>query len=210
MSRNEKIARALLKVARELVARGKYVAVKELPDGIRKVLRSMKFRKRDIEVIPSNSYYAGAGGEGNRAMSVTVNLKSGRITDKQMGSWGGSNMFEDRSIDRGGDKPVPNGSVVIAGSSGGHGTFLSIYVRPSDLEDLMPEGDDEVDLTKDEAKALKIMGYKSSYRADQFWKDRLGEYDVENPLIESLINKGLVKVQRNGMRLTTKGQNVRG
>jgi hypothetical protein len=208
---SRKIARELLAVAKELIAvRGKQVSIRDLPDTIRKALKSLRYGRRDIEVIPSNKFRAGAGFEGNRAVAVVVNIKTGRVIDKQMGSWGGSNMFENREIDQPGDQSIPNGAAVIAGSMGGRGNFLSIYVKPNNLDQLMlTEDEDEVDLTDKEVKALEIMGYKSGYRADYFFRARLGEYNRDNPIIQSLADKGLVRLMSNGITVTTKGKNVR-
>ena len=205
------LARDLLKVARELIAvRGKQVSIRELPDSIRKALKSLRYGRRDIEVIPANKFRAGGGGEGNRAVSVTVNIKSGRVIDRQTGSWGGSNMFENREIDQPGEQAIPNGAAVIAGSMGGRGNFLSVYVRPNNLDQLLPdEEEDEVDLTSEEKEALEIMGYKSGYRAEYFSRANLGEYGKDNPVIQSLADKGLVRLMSNGITTTTKGKNAR-
>ena len=207
---SQKIARELLKVARELMARGTNVDVRDLPDTIRRALKSMRYGRRDIEVIPAVKYNASSGWEGNRAVSITVNISTGRVTDEQVGSWGGSNMFEDRALDRREDKPVPNGAVVIAGSSGGHGKFLSIYVRPDDMGQLMIPEDEAVEMSDDEKRALNVIGgYRGGYRGEEFRRERLGEYGPDNPLIQSLAKKGLVQIMGGGIRITSKGRNAR-
>ena len=189
---------------------GIHVAVRDLPDAVQRALKRLRYGRRDIEVIYDSKYSVSTAFEGNRALSVTVDLSTGRISDAQQGSWGGSNPFEDRALDREESFNVPNGSVVIAGEAGGRGNFLRIYVRPGDVDKLMPEPDDDVILTPDEKAALGIVGgIKSSYRAQEFLRHRLGEYGKDNPIIESLAEKGLVKIMAQGIRITTQGRNAR-
>jgi len=60
--------------------------------------------------------------------------------------------------------------------------------------------------------ALSIIGgIKGGYRREYFERNNLGDYSPENPLVISLAKLGLINVMRNGaMKITTKGQNVRG
>jgi len=200
------------KVSRSLsAARGIHVAVRDLPDSVRRALKGIRYGRRDIEVIYDTKYSVSTAFEGNRALSYTVDLRTGRITNSQAGSWGGSNPYEDRAIDRRDQSfPVPNGSVVIAGEAGGRGNFLRLYVRPEDVDRLMPDAEEDVVLTPDEKAALNIIsGIKSSYRAEEFRRQRLGDYSRDNPIIESLADKGLVKIMGSGIRITTKGRNIR-
>jgi hypothetical protein len=206
------VAGELVKMARDLTALGgKFVDVRALPDGIQRALQTLRYGRRNIEVVPTRTFSVATAFEGNRAVSVTVDIWSGRTSDWQTGSWGGSNPFEDRPIDRPGNIQVPNDSVVIAGETGGRGNFLRVYVRPEDLDMIMPEGKDEnIVISDDEKKALGIVGgIKGGYRAEEFRRSRLGEYGPDNPLIKSLASKGLVKVSRTGIQITTLGRNYR-
>jgi hypothetical protein len=205
------VASELVRLAKELVAfGGKHVAVRSLPVSIQNALRQLRYGRSDIEVVTANSYSVAPAFEGSRAVSVTVDIWSGKTTDSQRGSWGGSNPFESRPIDKVESTPIPADSVVIAGESGGRGTFLRIYGKPEEISIIMPADDKEVEISDSERKALNIIGgIKSGYRADRFRYDGLGEYNESNPLIQSLAAKGLIKVSRIGIQITTLGRNYR-
>jgi hypothetical protein len=208
---DERISRIARGLSRSLLAYGGiHVSVRDLPDAVYRALKKIGYGRRDIEVIYDTKYSVSAAFEINRALAYTIDLRTGRITDSQIGSWGGSNPWEDRSIDRGEAHPVPSGSVVIAGESGGRGNFLRLYIRPEDVGELMPSPDDDIVLTQDEKMALDVIGgIKSGYRSDSFRRKGLGEYSVENPIVESLMEKGLVKSIGGGIRITTQGKNLR-
>jgi hypothetical protein len=122
---DEGISRIARGLSRSLLAYGGiHVSVRDLPDAVYRALKKIGYGRRDIEVIYDTKYSVSAAFENNRALAYTIDLRTGRITDSQIGSWGGSNPWEDRSIDRGEAHPVPSGSVVIAGESGGRGNFL--------------------------------------------------------------------------------------
>lgn len=203
-----KIAQELVKLAKGVLSYGgKSVNVGELPVPIQRALKRIGFRRRDIEVIATGKWHGASAFEGNRAVAYFVDLATGVITDSQVGSWGGPNMFVNKPIDRMENQTVPAGSAVIAGESGGRGTFLHLYVRPGDLDELL--GEDDVQLTPDEKKALYAIGLKSHARRDEFYRHGLGEYGADNHLVQSLEKKGLVQITRTGIRVTTKGINVR-
>lgn len=206
-------ARRLARIAERLfhvAFGGKHVDVRSLPDTIRGALRQLHFGRGNIEVVPAATWSVSTAFEGSRAIAVTVDIRTGRITDTQQGSWGGPNPWEDRLIDKGNASPVPNGSVVIAGESGGRGTFLRIYIQPSDLAMLGASEEEEVLLTPEEKKALEIIGgYVSGGRPDEFRREGIGAYSRDNPLIQSLAEKGLIRVMGSGIQITTKGRNLR-
>lgn len=204
---NEKIAGQLVKLAKEIMSYGgKHIAVRDLPASLQRALKSIGYGRRDIEVVDSGVWFSSNPFEGNRAVSYTVDLKNGFITDAQKGSWGGANPFQTRSLDRDERRTVPHGSAVISGEKGGRGNFLSIYVNPGALK----IEEEAVDLSADEKRALNIIGgIKSGYRQDEFRRYGLGEYGPNNWLIQNLADKGLVKIMRTGIQITTKGRNLR-
>ena len=212
MMNRKMIARRLVKIAKLILsAQGKYVAVNDLPDGIKMALKKMRFGRRDIQVVPTSSFSVATSFEGNRAVAVTVDIRSGRVTESQQGSWGGPNPYEDKPIDRPAKINVPNKSVIIAGEMGGRGKFLRIYVNPSDLDEvILADEEDEQILTDDEIKALNIIGgIKGGYRASEFERYGLGPYSKTNPTIKSLSDKGMIKFMGAGIRITTLGRNLR-
>jgi hypothetical protein len=59
--------------------------------------------------------------------------------------------------------------------------------------------DDYSEFSQEELAAMSFMdGLKSSYRKDAFDRAGLGKYDLTNPIIKSLIKKGLIKVGSGG------------
>jgi hypothetical protein len=205
---------SILGVAKELLAYGgQHVEVKSLPQGIQNALRHIPFNRRDIEVVEASSYSPGDGNtafEGNRSFLLVVDIKTGRIEDSMQGSWGGENPFETKRIHTDtSSHPIASGNVVIRGESGGRGTFARIMVNPADKGLLVTEEAQTVDLTDDEKKALGIINStKSGYRADEFGRQGIGDYSTNNPLIQSLEKKGLLKIMASGIRVTTSGVNA--
>jgi len=195
-------------------ARDFHVAVRELPQALQRALLSVGYKRKDIRVEPDTTYSPSegtAGASGQRGFIVVVNMATGQMK-KEMGSWGGGNMFENKQVDQDRKEyPIPNNGAVIVGSSGGRGNFAHIKVHPSNLAAILPAGDDEK-LPPDEQKALNIIGgLKSGARREYFDRNRLGPYDFRaNPLLQSLAKKGLIKANRAGaMAITTKGRNAR-
>lgn len=190
-------------------ARGVYVAVKDLPDFFRKPLREVSYGRKDIEVRQGSKYEASfPADDGCKAFTCVINMASGQYK-VEWGSWGGANMFNPRNpvdLDRTPRSIPTNGAVLQGERCGGRPVYASITVRPDAMNKLI-EAPTEV--TLDERKALNACRYKSSYRADEFWKQGLGEYSLKNPLIQSLLEKGMLKATRSGaISVTVKGKNA--
>lgn len=189
-------------------SRGTYVPTKDLPKLIVDELKQIGFNKKDIQVIPTTSFRPqGLSGDGTRAFITLISLIDGR-TKTEMGSWGGANMFESKQVDVDDrERPLPRDFAVIKGTTGGY-VFAELLVHPDNLAKFLPSGE-SVELTDKEKLALKaIATLTSSGRKDAFGYNRLGQYRPENPLIQSLITKGLVKSVGAGISITTDGKNV--
>jgi len=198
------------KVAVSACKKGAHVPVRDLPRVVQQALKSVGYHKTDVELVPSETFTRGGGSafEGNRAYNVFVNLKTNKY-QSEYGSWGGSNAFEQKGADVDTAKrPLPDGILHIQGEGGGRGNFARIYVNPQTLAPLMPAAEE---VTDEEQKAIRIIdGIKSSYRDDEFRRARLGPYSLNNPIIQSLLSKGMVKTNRAGaIMITTKGKNAR-
>jgi hypothetical protein len=74
---------------------------------------------------------------------------------------------------------------------------------------LLPQAKGE--LSPQEQKAIDIIGgLISSYRGDAFEREGLGKYGPNNPLIQTLVEKGLLKMNAKGaIVITTEGKNAR-
>jgi hypothetical protein len=185
---------------------GFYVDLKDLPKFLRNALADVRYKRRNIEVIPSTSVEVGIPAfEGNRAYVVAVNLGTGQSKVVE-GDWSGG--MGTSAVDRGGRYAVPSNGAVISGEYGGRGSFARLYVHPDNVAGLI-ETDSTEELSEDEKYALTyIKIFNSQGRKDAFRDKRLGVYGVTNPLVQSLASKGLVKARGRAVVITTKGKNV--
>lgn len=202
------------RVARQwLLRRGSrvHVLVKELPEVLQRALKEVRYNKRDIDIQSADKVSpseGSAGFEGNRGYVVVVDLSSNHYK-VHFGAWGGANAFDQRQVDLDDrPQPIPPNGAVIVGEYGGRGSFAHIKVNPTNLQGILPRPAEEID--EKEAKALDaILGLKSGYRADEFRRRGLGRYSIENPLIQSLAAKKLIKIDaRGGIQVTTEGKNA--
>lgn len=188
-----------------------HVLVKELPEILQRALKEVRYNKRDIDIQSADKVSPSEGSasfDGNRGYVVVVDLSSNRYKINY-GAWGGANVFDQRQVDLD-DRPqvIPPNGAVIVGEYGGRGSFAHIKVNPGNLQGILPRPAEEID--EREAKALDaILGLKSGYRADEFRRRGLGPYSAENPLIQSLAAKKLIKIDaRGGIQVTTEGKNA--
>ena len=180
-------------------ARGVHVVVKELPTVVQRALDEVGYKRRDIQIETATSFamqdHNWSGGY--RDFDVLVNLKTGEYSQ---GSTGDTQKRH----------PLPDGFVLIQGSiGGGKPVYAVLMVNPSTMAPLLPEAKTEV--TPQERKALDIIGgLISSYRGDAFVREGLGKYGPSNPLILSLVEKGMLKMNAKGsVVITTEGKNAR-
>lgn len=180
------------------------VATKELPASLQQALKKVGFRRKDIRVCPATSTSVrSSAGDGSRGFTMAVNMATGQMSDVSVGSWGGQNPFKKEPIDWM-DKPVniPTNGAIINGTTGGHGTFATIYIHPDSLAPLLPG---ETDITEREKKILSYAGYKSAYKKEKFLRN-----NVTKGEILSLVARGYMKMNKAGSTsLTPKGKNAR-
>lgn len=193
-------------------ARGRTVLVRDLPASIQKVLREVRYGSRDITVEGRTSYQmAGASGAGEKAFTAAVNLETGQYKI-EWGSWGGPNMFNPKNpvdLDTK-PRPIRKNMAVVQGHIGNR-TWAYIEVHPDNIQNLLPNPEEEVELTDKEKDALRLMPYKTFYKKEEFERRHLGQYGPSNPLLQSLAKKGLIKIMGGGaMTLTLNGKNVLG
>jgi hypothetical protein len=183
---------------------GTHVNVKELPPALQKALKTLGYRRRDIEVVGATEAQMGyAGGKGRRGVSASVNLRTGQMSQVAGGSWGGPNPFERKPMD---DLEavtrVPPDGAIIKGSEGGHGTWFTIYVHPDSLIKMLPG---KADISERETHILAMMNFKSDYK-----KRLLRKNNVTKEEIDKLASEGYIKVNKAGaISLTAKGKNAK-
>lgn len=187
-----------------------HVAVRDLPETVQRALKEVGYGRRDIRVVPATTFsFQDMGGDGLRSFTAVVNMETG-ASKVTYGSWGGPNPYSPRNLvdndDR--DHPIPVNGAIIQGHEGGsRPVYAVIRVHPDNMGTLVPA---KVDLTPQEEMALAIIGgYKPAYRAEYFARHDLGLYKADNPLIDGLAKKGLVKVTGAGIQITTAGKNAR-
>jgi hypothetical protein len=186
-----------------------YVALANLPDVVRATLSSFGYHRPDIDVRASETYSPRVGGgKGRRGFCACIDVGAG-IVESKVGSWGGSNMFnQGNQIDMDPSTyPIPENCVVVSGTTGGgHGTFARMLVHPSMLPALLPGPD--ADLTENDKVFLYIMRtLKSAYRKESAARSGVTWPDAER--LDFLQSKGLVKVNKAGsIRITTDGKNA--
>lgn len=189
---------------------GTRVAVKDLPPSVQRALKEVKYGRRDIEVSAASSFsFQSFGGDGYRDFTCILNMETGQ-TKVTYGSWGGPNPFTRGkpvdTDDRNHTIPL-NGAIIQGTEGGGKPVYATIKVHPDNMATLIPA---QIDLTREEKLAITILdSLKPAYRAEYFVRNDLGLYKADNPLIKSLVDKGLVKVTGTGIQITTAGKNAR-
>ncbi len=191
-------------------AAGQYMEVRSLPQALIRALKEVGYGKRDIMVVGKTTYgVQRAGGDGMRGFTAVVDLTSGR-TKVEYGSWGGANPFSPQNqvdMDRK-EYPIPLNGAVISGTEGGHSVYATIAAHPDNLQKLLPAGEGDAH-SEQEVTALQIMSSLiPKARKEYFQRNHLGDYSAQNPLIQGLAKKGLVKVTGAGLQITMAGKNV--
>jgi len=175
------------------------LATKELPQVFKDALKEVGYHKNDISVEVTTSVSPPFADDGMKPFMVAMDLNQSKYK-VQWGSWG---------MGGGSKVSIPSGGAVIAGSSGGRGSFATIYVTPANVAKLIEEEDGE-ELSKHEDIVLYLLrGIKSGYRAEEMERRGVpGGYSVRNPIILSLVEKGLAKANSAGaIQVTLKGKN---
>ena len=183
--------------------KGTVVELNDLPPQLKQALHKIGYKRRDVRVIPAASAdirsYAGKGRYG---LAVAINLRTGKTSDIQRGSWGGANPYEKRPLDWV-DKPVkipPNGAIAV-GAGGYKGMFITLYVHPESLMPLLP-GD--TDVSERETAILRMATYKSFYKKELFQRN-----NVTKDEILALVKRGYMKMNKAGATsVTAKGKNA--
>lgn len=101
-----------------------------------------------------------------------------------------------------------NVALVEGGWFCGKPSTVYVYLRPENFTKFIPG---KVELPPRELSALNaIAGLKGGkYRQEEFDRRGLGAYNSDNPLIKALAEKGLVKITKVGISVTTEGRNAR-
>lgn len=187
-----------------------HMMVRDLPEGIKRVLKEVGYGTKDIEVEPRATYSPSAmSGAGLKAFVGVVDLGTDRYKI-EWGSWGGPNISEQRQVDLDTSVyPMPyNGAVVKGHRGGGHPVHAHVEIHPENLQKLLPSGPTEELSEAEKTALLVIKSYKAGSRRDGFSRNDLGKYNEQNPVIRRLAQAGLVKVTGTGIQITMAGKNV--
>jgi hypothetical protein len=191
-------------------ARPTYVDIKDLPDTIQAALKKVGFRRRNIGIEPRTRFQVQSfGGKGMRDFVALVDMATGKFK-ATYGSWGGPNPWSrGKPVDEDSKEyPIPMNVAVIQGTEGGgQPTYATILVSPDNVAKMLPK--QEIELTDEEKMVLWVINtIKGGHRQIEFDYKRLGRYGPDNPAIKSLADKGLVKIMKNGIKVTTAGRNA--
>lgn len=100
-------------------------------------------------------------------------------------------------------KQLPEGTCLVHCPNRGS---ITVWLHPENVATFLPTA---VSLSYEEKMTLYIVAsYRKKDRPCRFRWSGLGTYGADNPWILSLSYKGLVKVTKGGMSITTKGRNV--
>lgn len=185
---------------------GHSVNVKDLPQSIRDVLKTLKYHRREIVVIPQERVVLGSsGGNGYRAFVAIVNVETG-IHRIERGSWGGPNMFSKSNAVDNDNTPhaIPeNGAVIIGNEGGGRPVYATIYVNPSMISGFLPVEKDVVS-----AREKRIIAVVRSYTGT----DRDREFSmmgVKQNEVDELIRRQLLgRTAKGSVTITNRGKAV--
>ncbi len=181
-----------------------HVPLSDLPNSIRRVLASIGYRSRDIDVYVQDhvSLYV-SGGAGQRGFATVVNLVTGESQTMQ-GSWGGANMFSAPRVDTD-DREVALGpNVAVVKGSTGHRTFASVYIGTMNVvKALAPAPTLPL-------KARQILYCYKSIKSGQYRTDELRSIRATEAEIAQLIEAGYLKRDGRGTQITTAGKNAIG
>jgi len=174
-----------------------HIKVKDLPNSIKSALHEISYGRDDIELFVAETISPRCpSGDGSRGVFVAIDIATG-ARNISYGSWGGSNMFEQKIVDVVDTPfPIPPNCAVIKGSCGNR-TFVSLYLNPINAAPLLPASPVELDF--DEAKCLyAFKGLKPAYRKGVYKEDAL----------ERMILRGFIKRTKVGCQITTDGRNA--
>lgn len=156
--------------------------------------------------VRMNSYWD-SGSKDEFALYDTISLKVYEVPT--------SHPFFDRKSngDRVGNielKELPPHCVLAKGGYFmGKPSRVTLYFHEDNLIELIPF-EDELEFSEEEKKAAAIIcGIKGGpYRKEYFEKERLGEFNQENPHIKKLVSHSLVKINKAGaIQATTECRN---
>lgn len=188
--------------------RGKhmYVSFKELPGCVQKALSAhFGIKGKDISVNSADSWSPRVGGgAGQQGVCCVVNLETGE-TKAEYGSWGGANMFNPTNLVDLSDQTASTApNIVVINGHRGYRPWASITVHPSTVPLLLPSPNGEVT-----DKEKRILTAYRSLKSGPYRKEELQRIGATQADIESLAQRGYLKIARNGATsVTTKGKNA--
>lgn len=194
--------------------------VQDLPQSLQNALKRRSYSKKDIEVKTSETFNTRGYGvsEGRYGFCDLVNLDNGDVLSNN-GSWGGPNMFTTTLVDNHHESKelMLNCAVINGSSGGGHSsingkTLAIITLHPKNMN---PKLLSHVITDKLDERVMKaLLGIKSltsAGRKEYYYRNKLGQYNAQNPLVLQLYQEGYVKINRAGsITITTKGKNIVG
>jgi hypothetical protein len=188
------------------MSRGTHIDVRELSPALQSALKSVRYGAKSVEVIPAETLDIGdAGGSGQRAFAVAVNLDTGERAGT-VGSWGGPNPFTSNPVDAGERVAIPENGAIVKGTMGYPRTFAWVYAHPTAMGRMLPSGEPEVTFTEAELWALHCHAH---VKGGAYRREELSRRDGAAEAIDGLVSRGYLSRNRAGATaITTAGRNV--
>jgi len=182
-----------------------HIETKSLPSSVQSRLRARGYNKRDVAIeVAETVCPLDCGSDGQRGYCDIIDLESGAVVREFNGSWGGANMFNPANrvdLDSA-DYPIPANALVIKGSAG-YRNYATIIVGVANAPALLPS---PVDLSEREKRILATI---RSTKGGQYRKSALDAMNVVGPELDSLADRGFLKINKAGaVRITTSGKNA--
>lgn len=190
------------------MATAHHIELSDAPDCIRAAVAQCGKHGGTIPVLAAKEWYGGGGAfTGNRAIAVAVNLQTGQTSDALLGSWGGSNPFVDNPMDAPNVHPIAPGHAIVAGETGGRGTFVRCFVHPDSFAPLLKT--EEHELSETAQRCLDVHCFLNSRGRREYFERHGWSADKLAKAKAELAAKGLLKVSRNGAaKVTAAGKNA--
>ena len=183
------------------------VPVNVLPEKIQQILKDGGYHRRDISVYRCDATCPSpSSGHGERSTVTTYNEESGK-TQAFQGSFGGSNMFTRTIDDVRKEVSLNDGDWLITVTSAYPQNYASLKCNDATAAKLnIPKS--EAALEGKEGAALNLIAHTtSSYRKESWRREIGGNYGADHPIIVSLEQKGLIKINKAGsISVTTLGK----
>lgn len=181
----------------------KYVAIKNLPDWVKKILKS-KGIKSDVEVIIGSDVSIGGNWHDYNVMDIYL-YNAGRIEpQKAIGGMGPNDTQRERQVKQGFKTKLSQDKMILITNT--YPKNATLYVSPDAMAKQLDDGQKQ-EITSEEYLVLVITrSLKASYMGENQREKEARRYNIDfRTIVNQLISKGLLN--KNGA-INTNGKNA--